>query len=299
MITRQILGLGTIVIDHQLFVDEFPTIDTKAEANRSRLQIGGPVPTALVFLARLGHECTYAGVWGNDQFGSLIEADLQSENIRFFPECRQEIETGMAQVWVDDSTGSRTIVCRRVSPDDFKLPESMSFVSHNTILSLDGWPPDLAIPMAQIAREKGLTVFLDTGSPKGRTEELLEFVNLVNAPRRFLGQFFQNDDIESGARRLLDFGPEIVTVTDGDRGAWLFTRDDQIHQPAYAIEAVDTTGAGDIFSGALIHSSLQNWPKQRMLKFACAAAALKCRKSGNRDALPTIEQIENLLADNQ
>ncbi|MBD3673501.1 MAG: hypothetical protein HUJ26_08235 [Planctomycetaceae bacterium] len=296
MITRQILGLGTIVIDHQLFVDRFPTVDTKVEATGSRYQIGGPVPTALVFLSRLGHDCSYVGVWGDDQFGQTIESDLRAEKIRFSPDCRQAIETGLAQVWVDEASGSRTIVCRRVSPDEASLSRPLESLPEKGILTLDGWPPNLAVQAAQAARQQGLTVFLDTGSPKGRTDELLRHVDLVNAPRRFLRQFFDSDHIESGAQQLLAFGPKMVTVTDGERGAWLFTRDNTYHQTAFPIEAVDTTGAGDIFSGALVHASLQDWSEQRMLKFASAAAALKCRQPGNRDALPTHEQIEDFLA---
>lgn len=299
MITRQILGLGTIVIDHQLFVDRFPKVDTKIEATRSRIQIGGPVPTALVFLSRLGHDCAYAGVWGNDQFGQMIESDLHSEQIRFSSECRHAIETGMAQVWVDESTGSRTIVCRRVRDDDVSLLKSFESLAQYDVLSLDGWPPDVAVELAKNARAQGLTIFLDTGSPKGRTDELLGLAEIVNAPRRFLTQFFQSDDIDAGARRLLDFGPKMVTVTDGDRGAWLFTAENSHHQPAFSIEAVDTTGAGDIFSGALLHASLQDWTEPQMLKFASAAAALKCQQPGNRDALPTLPQIENFLRERE
>lgn len=218
MASQKIFGLGTIVVDHQLFVDQFPVVDTKIEANESRLQVGGPVPTALVFLSRLGHDCTFTGLWGDDHFGVIIEEDLDREQVNFFPASQQPgTETGTAHVWVEQSTGSRTIVCRRTSADIEPLQELATHLSQAGVLHLDGWPAEIAVTVAQSAKAKGLTVFLDTGSPKGRTTDLLQFVDVVNAPRRFLTQYFQNDDIERGAKRLLEAGPKTVTITDGNQ----------------------------------------------------------------------------------
>jgi len=292
---RSILGLGTIVVDHQIFMDRFPQIDTKIEANDSRLQVGGPVPTALVQLSRWGHDCTFCGTWGGDQFGDLIEADLLREGIHFDSADRRSAVTGVAQVWVDQSSGSRTIVCRR-GDSEVEIPISQSDrFSPEGVLYLDGWPPETAVTSAKAAREKGMLVFLDTGSPKGQTTELLKNVEIVNLPRRFLNQYFQHDDVEQGARQLLKLGPRLVTITNGAEGAWLMTPQHWEHRPAFPIDAVDTTGAGDIFSAAVLHAVLQDWPVEQLLPFASAAAALKCLRPGNRDALPTAEQVERFL----
>ena len=141
---------------------------------------------------------------------------------------------------------------------------------------------------------------LDTGAPKGRTEELLAFVDVVNAPRRFLDQFFGNDDIQTGGQRLLEFGAKVVTITDGSRGAWIFTREGEYHHHrAFEVEVVDSTGAGDVFTGALIHAVLQDWPADRILRFASACAALKCTRMGNREALPDQEEVEMFLKRDQ
>ena len=63
------------------------------------------------------------------------------------------------------------------------------------------------------------------------------------------------------------------------------------------VEAIDTNGAGDVFAGAMIFATLKNWPVDRRMRFATAAAALKCKSMGNRDALPSLEQIESTLAE--
>ena len=63
------------------------------------------------------------------------------------------------------------------------------------------------------------------------------------------------------------------------------------------VEAIDTNGAGDVFAGAMIFATLKNWPVDRRMRFAAAAAALKSKSMGNRGALPSLEQIESTLAE--
>lgn len=297
MRTTQILGWGTIVLDRQLFVDRFPEPDTKTEALEGRLQVGGPVPTALALLSRYGHQCRFAGLWGDDAEGRLIEQDLNSQQIEFPAQCRRtECVTGHAHVWVDRFSGSRTIVAQRAAPTEDAERELLASCEIQPVLHLDGWLCDTAIELARRTREQKGLVVLDTGSPKGRTEELLSLVDVVNAPRRFLSQFFNDDDVEGGGRRLLEFGAKIVTITDGNRGAWIFTREGASHhQPAFKVEVVDSTGAGDVFTGGLIHAVLQDWPVDRILQFASACAALKCRRMGNREALPGLDEVEEFL----
>lgn len=296
MRTTQILGWGTIVLDRQLIVDRFPEPDTKTEALEGRLQIGGPVPTALAVLSRYGHQCRFAGVWGDDAEGRLIEHDLNSQQIEFPEQCRRTgCLTGNAHVWVDRSSGSRTIISQRAEPSDDAERELLASCEIPPVLHLDGWLCDTAIELARRTREQAGLVVLDTGSPKGRTEELLALVDVVNAPRRFLSQFFGDDRVEAGGRRLLELGAKIATITDGNHGAWIFTREgEHYHQPAFEVQVVDSTGAGDVFTGGLIHAVLQDWPADRILRFASACAALKCTRMGNREALPGLDEVERM-----
>jgi sugar/nucleoside kinase (ribokinase family) len=126
-------------------------------------------------------------------------------------------------------------------------------------------------------------------------EELLCHVDVVNCPRRFINQFLETDDLKTGLEGMLDMGPTMVTVTDGANGAAIASRDGIWSRSAFSVDAVDTTGAGDVFCGGLIHGILSDWPADRILPFAMAAAAIKCRGIGNRDALSDVAGIEDLL----
>ena len=65
--------------------------------------------------------------------------------------------------------------------------------------------------------------------------------------------------------------------------------------PAFAVNAVDTTGAGDIFHGAFVYGLLQNWPMERILEFSCAAAGLNCTALGARGGIKPVAEIERLM----
>jgi sulfofructose kinase len=80
------------------------------------------------------------------------------------------------------------------------------------------------------------------------------------------------------------------------KACWLGTARNSIYARAYQVEAVDTTGAGDIFHAGFIYGLLQGWPLQRQLEFACAAAALNCKAVGARGGIQSVENIERCVA---
>jgi len=285
-------GLGTIVVDHHVTVAEHPEPDTKCEILSDRHQVGGPVPTALALLRKFGAQASFQGSWAADPFGKMIESDLDEHGIGYHPPATHPgSRSGFAHVWVEEPTGRRTIAAYRGSH-----PVGENHLHHPPLdtchaLHLDGWSTDTAIAAARRVRKRGGRVFIDLGSPRPRLDELLATIDVLNCPDRLIHQLFGHHDHEKGARELLALGPSQVTVTRGADGALLASNGDITHSPAFPIEATDTTGAGDVFTGALVFATLQDWPAAKKLRFACAASALKCRKIGNRAALPSLDEV--------
>ena len=85
-------------------------------------------------------------------------------------------------------------------------------------------------------------------------------------------------------------GPREVTATLGEKGCIHLGPEGLIEQPGFAVEARDTTGAGDVFHGAYVYALLQEWPIRQRLRFACAVAALQTRRLGGRAAIPTLDE---------
>ncbi len=291
-----ILGLGTVVVDHQVMLEKHPEVDEKTTILSDRYQIGGPVPTALAVLSQFGHRTRFIGEWGEDHFGKMIEEDFQKSGIQFISECsKANISTGYAHVWIEIPTGRRTISCKR--PDkQFELSKiDRQFLSEAALLHLDGWPEQASVEAAQIVKNQGGLVFLDTGSMKPATKSLLPLVDILNCPKHFPGQMFQTDDPIFAGQELLKMGPRIVTITLGSEGAYLFTKQNHLIIPSIKIEPIDTTGAGDLFCGGLIHALLDQREPEEAVRFASITAALKCRKMGNREAIPTLSEIQKHL----
>ncbi|NOY00965.1 MAG: carbohydrate kinase family protein [Verrucomicrobia bacterium] len=287
-----IFGLGTIVVDHQVVLEKLPKDDHKGEVLDDRYQVGGPVPTALCLLRKFGMESTFQGKWADDQYGRMIEEDLRGQGVAFeAPLCHNDSRTGFAHVWLEQKTGKRTIAGYRGSHEIGADEIDEKIVAGHDCLHSDGWSGEAAIRAMRIMRETGGRVFMDLGSPKTDVEKLLREVDSLNCPESLIPRLFETDDLEAGAERLLEMGPQEVTITRGSEGVCYFSKSERVEQAAYGVEAVDTNGAGDVFAGAMIFATMQDWPLVKRLQFACAAAALKCAKRGNREALPDLGEV--------
>lgn len=293
-----IIGLGTVVIDHQVILEKFPEADEKTTIGEDRYQVGGPVPTALSVLSRFHHQTHFIGSWGDDHFGDMIEKDFKESEIHYFKECRDpEIQTGFAHVWIDSSTGSRTISCKRPEKEFQLTDQDRDLLRKASLLHLDGWPEKASVEAAEIVRETGGLIVLDTGSIKPSTTSLIPLVHILNCPKHFPEQLFGYDDPIRAGKKLLTLGPEMVTITAGEKGAHLFSNGSHELIESIPVECRDTTGAGDVFCGGLIYALLQNQKPVDATRFACVTAALKCQNIGNRNALPSIDDILQHLTD--
>lgn len=297
-VNRPLLGLGTVVVDHQVVMKQLPEPDTKGEVLSDRFQVGGPVPTALALLQRWGWETEFVGKWSTDEWGRMIEEDLERSGVSVgaalvYPQYR----TGFAHVWVEQETGRRSIAAYRGSHEITEDDIAGICWGDYGALHLDGWSTPTAIAAATCMNDLGRPVFIDLGSPKPDWESLVARAHHVNCPRRLLERLFGREEMERSVARILKLGTGSVTVTDGENGSWLFGPTTHWHQPAFAVDVVDTNGAGDVFSGAMIHGLLQGEQGEPLLRWASAAAALKCGQLGNRNALPSLSRVRSFLGE--
>ena len=284
------------MVDHQVYLNQFPAVDTKCEIIEDRFQVGGPVPTALALLSKWGHSTSFQGAWGQDVYGEMIEKDLQSSGIELVCSGSSAgMKSGFAHVWIERATGRRTIACHR--GDSIIDPATLQFECIEKVhaLHLDGWSGQAAIKAAQKMKSRGGKVFLDLGSPKPAWEDLVSVVDYLNVPEGLLKKLFPHDSLVICAEKLLSLGPKEITITQGAGGAWHFCGAESFHQSAFPVVAVDTNGAGDVFNAALIHGTLSGMNPKEKLRFATAVSALKCQKQGNRAALPEFKEVRAFL----
>ena len=146
-------------------------------------------------------------------------------------------------------------------------------------------------------------VSFDGGAGRYRPEmrTLVPLADVCIVAREFAEHFTQESDPPAAASRLLGEGPQLVVITDGLRGSWVYPAGKpSFHQPAFPLaQPVDTTGCGDAYHAAFLFALLRDMPLQSAAAFASAAAALNARRLGGRSGLPSRAEVEAFLAERQ
>jgi len=291
-------GLGQCSLDHLFTVDSFPSPDSKTQFLDCTIQGGGPVATALVVLARWGVTAQFAGVVCSDRFGSRILDGLRRENIETSATAvREEGRSQLAFICVERHTGRRTIFWGAPGGETLhprELPEN--FLQGLGVLHLDGSFREAALSLARQARRQGVPVVLDAGSMKPGIRDLIGFTDHLIASETFARQMTQDGPLEHLLQRLKDMGPELVTVTLGERGSVSLWGKKPAFLPALPVRVVDTTGAGDVFHGAYLYGLLHGWPPEERLRWSTVTAALSCLALGGRSGIPAPDQVSAHLS---
>lgn len=299
-----VVGLGVSTIDLLMLVDEFPDQEMVLRAHDSVLAGGGPVATAMVTLARLGARTAMADRLGDDWRGNLIVEEFRREGVDTGPlVIAHGSSSSIASILVRKRDGARTII---YSPGDAAdlLPGELAEedLLSASILHLNGRHLESSVSLAKAARKRGVRVSFDGGAHRYRPEldELLKLTDISIVAREFAASFAGGmQDIGEAAARLLAAGPEIVVITGGSEGCWVFEKGGAaFHQPAFLLTSVlDTTGAGDAFHGAFLFGIVQGWSLPECAVAASAVAAMSTRKLGGRSALPSLSELHDFLAD--
>jgi sulfofructose kinase len=293
------MGLGVNAVDYLCIVKPYPKLDDKVDAVKCSIQGGGPVPTAMATLAKLGANVCYAGKVGADLEGKFVKAQLNKEGVdtRFVFEERK-IKTARAFIWVDKSTGKRTVVLDRhkndrLNENDLKFTGSVS----TRFLHLDAREIDININIARWAKKQGAEVCLDVGSLRKGVDKVFPYVDHLIVSRGFAFGYTGKSDPAAACRKLLESRFKTVVVTIGEDGCICASDKEIFHSPGFKVKVIDTTGAGDVFHGAFIFGLLKKWSPKRVARFANACAALKCRKLGGRAGIPRLKEVSDFMAD--
>ncbi|NMC72867.1 MAG: sugar kinase [Geobacteraceae bacterium] len=296
----RVVGIGQCAWDYLGVVDAFPAVDTKQEVEEWQEQGGGPAATALVTLARLGIPGEFFGVTGDDSEGERIRRSLVSEGIGIRGVItRRNASSQTAFIAIEKGTGTRTIFWRRPSGLPL-LPAELpaDFLDGCTFLHLDGLMTEVSLFAAQQALHRGIPVMLDAGRVRPGMLEIAEYCQYLVAAEQFaldLGWDGRPETLSATAGRLK---PPVVTITLGKRGSITFHGGEILSVPAFPVHAVDTTGAGDVFHGGYIFGILRGFALADTIRFASAAAALKCTRIGGRAGIPSLPRILRFLGEN-
>lgn len=285
--------MGYACVDINFRASHHPEADEKIRASEMHTCGGGPAANAAVTIARLGGKAAFTGYLGKDAFGEAHLKEFIAEGVGTTAITRGDHPTPVACVTIKPD-GQRSIIDYRstgctVAEDATRLANLPT-----KALLLDGHQPLLSAKLVEEARALGIPSVLDAGSVHDGTLMLYNKVDYLITSEKFARDYSSEDDPRL-ALAALDGAAPFVACTWGEEGVYWQDVDDQHHMPAFDIDPVDTTGAGDAFHGAFALGLAEGLGIQDNLRRASATAALTCLKNGARTALPDRTRVQALV----
>jgi sulfofructose kinase len=296
----KVICVGHSALDRVFTVDAWPQASAKVRAQVFVEVGGGMAANAAVAVARLGGEAHFWGPAGEDSVADVMRAQLQAAGVDVRGLRRFEGLTSSTSAILIDARGERLIVSYRgtalEAPAEW-LP--LDRVGGAGALLADVRWPQGAIAALRAARRAGIPSVIDADTAEPETlQTLAGEAEYALFSEHGLGCFAGAGDIEGGLRRALALGARLAAVTQGERGVfWIEAgRSESLrHIPAFDVPVVDTLAAGDVFHGAFALELARGRVPADALRFAAAAAAIKCTRPGGRGGSPSRDEVEELL----
>lgn len=296
-----ILCAGMAVLDEIFHVREFPLPDTKAEATEFFAVGGGNAANAAVAIARLGARVAFAGPiggpTGEDAIGDRVVDALTAEGI----DCSGCVRLAGAGTPISaillNAQGERTIANHRDKRLDAVTPaNSERLVAAIDVLLVDNRYPAFVTPICHAARRRGLAVVIDADKATVETDPLFALGTHVIFSGDCLRRTTGIDDLAAGLTHMAQFTDAFLATTNGPLPV-LWRENEAIRvMPVFEMAAIDTLAAGDVFHGAFTLTLAEGRGIAEAMRFAAAAAGLKCTRLGGATGAPRRHEVEALLA---
>ncbi len=289
--------MGSLNYDMICVMQRLPQLGETLTAHSYVTAFGGKGANQAVAAARLGARVRMIGAVGRDTTGEAMRHNLERQGIDIGGIKSVDVPSGIAMINVAAS-GDNTIVVypganASVGPDWVRQNEESIRLSSCLVLQLEV-PIESVLEAARIARDAGVPILLNPAPARELPGELLAACSILTPNQTELRLLAGVDDMEAGARAMLDRGIEAVVVTLGKEGCLYMDEHGSFTVPSFPVSAVDATAAGDSFNGALAarlsgrHGSALD---AEDLRFCNAAGALAATRLGAQPSIPTLAEV--------
>jgi sulfofructose kinase len=289
--------VGLNATDTLIPLNRFPERGSKVEIHSANAMLGGQTASAIVACQQWGLRTRYIGKLGDDRAAELHREEFARRGVEAHLFTAPRTPSQQAFIIVD-STGERTVLWKRDSRLTL-LPAELhcEWITYARMLHLDGHDTAAATQAARWARAANIPVVADLDNLYSGYEALLPNIDLLITSRDIPARLTSDHNLQKSLPEVVKrYGCRLTAATLGQEGVLAWDGQQFHYVPAYRVDAVDTTGAGDTFHAGFIYAFLQGWPLQRQLEFACAAAALNCTAVGARGNIQSVAKIEQFMA---
>lgn len=290
----RVVVVGSINMDMVVATDTFPRLGETLFGTHFSTHPGGKGANQAVAAARLGAEVTMIGCVGADAFGGEMKATLAREGVDIDHVSTGREATGIASITLSGGDNAIIVVPganHELSPED--IDRASAAIAHaDVVLAQLEVPYATVLHAARRAREHGKPFFLNPAPAVELSGELLELTTLLTPNEHELATALQTP--EGAWAEVIARSPVRIAMTHGKDGAYYTDASGAlVHQPGFAVEAVDTTGAGDTFNGAL--AAFWHLGIGEAVRRANAAGALSVTRAGAQGGMPTLAELETFL----
>ncbi|HEX7573860.1 MAG TPA: ribokinase [Bacteroidota bacterium] len=303
--SQKVVVVGSYNADMIIKAPRLPRLGETILGGRFHTSPGGKGANQAVAAARAGANVVLVARVGDDLLGQEALRGLQAEGVNTdHVSVDHGNQTGTAWIIVDDRGENCIVVASGanacLSPDDILRAEASITASDILLMQLECPVPALERAM-QIARRDNVTVILNPAPAMPLSAGFLSGVSIIT-PNEVEAEMLTGvkiggeESLVQAAGSLHNWGIGTVIITLGARGAFLSTAGEHRFLPAFQVTPVDTTAAGDVFSGCLAAFADRTHSLQDAVRVSMAAAALSVTKLGAQDSAPTLEAITQFLA---
>jgi sulfofructose kinase len=294
-----VVGLGLNATDTLILIPRMPAYAGKIAFYEEMLSPGGQVATAMVACAKLGLRTKYIGSMGDDLRGriqaqSLLDTSIDLSDVIHRPNCPNQT----AYILIDQSTGERTVFWQRddrlrIQPEEIR-PEMITCAR---LLHVDGADTEAVERATRIARQNGIPVTADVDTVYHGFDRVLPNIDYLIMSSEFpVAWTNERDPFQALERIQNEYRMRVAAMTLGAHGAVARANGHYFYSPAFIVNTVDTTGAGDVFHGAFCYGILEGLDLMETLEFSNAMAAWNCTEVGARGHIATREEVASLRA---
>ena len=279
-------------------VGQFPKPGEEVQASEFIITSGGQAGNAAVAMARLGAQVTYIGALGDehDDVANTIIKTLANENIDVSQALRVPGAKSSASLIMIDATGEKMIATRRNQGLSEAVPaDPDGAVAGADAAMLDNRYSNISLPICLAAKARGLPRVLDFDKPTPPDDPLLQNCSNVICSAEAIREATGETEFPAALKKLGAGFAGFLAVTDGPEGVYWLDKGAVRHMEAFKVDAVDTLGAGDTFHGAFAVRFVETHDVVLSMRFAAAAAAIKCTRFGGLMGAANRAEVETFL----
>jgi sugar/nucleoside kinase (ribokinase family) len=286
----EVLVTGLNIVDVLVRLPEKILPGEKHEVRDLLVQGGAPAGNAASLLAALGWRTGFIARMGRNTLSDIARAELTRHGVRedFFIHDPEALP-GVALVEIDPRTGERTVFYTLNGYHSLTRADiPVEAVKRARLILVDGYQTDAALAMLEAAHGTDCRSVIDieAGEPEV-SRKLIELATDVILPLGAAKKLSGENEPVAALKKLNAWTRAQLIITDGVHGSWAWVNGEARHQPAFTVDAVDTTGCGDAYHAAYASALLDGLPLPLRMEFASWVAAQVARKLGGRSNFPT------------